>query len=111
MSGSPDQSEYDPDLPAEEGGAPDDGYEEEAPDNLQEMGQIVGNVPVPLVVELGRVECSARDVMYLRIGQILELRRSPYEPLDLVVNGRTLGKGELVEIEGQLGIRIVEMLK
>ena len=91
-------------------------YQKEAPhpmdqENFGQMGSVVSDVPVPLVVELGRVETRARDIMHLRLGQILELRRSPYEPLDLVVNGQLRGKGELVEIEGQLGVRIIELYK
>lgn len=86
----------------------DEGYQGE---NFDEMGAVVSDVPVPLVVELGRVECNARDIMYLRVGQVMDLRRSPYDYLDLVVNGQPLGKGELVEIEGQLGIRIIELSK
>ncbi len=109
MKGVLDRSEFDMDENQE--------YEsefEEVPeegDNLEEMGQIVSDVSVPLVVELGRIEAKARDIIHLRVGQVLELRRSPYEPLDLVVNGEVFGKGELVEIEGQLGVRIVQLLK
>ncbi len=80
-------------------------------DNLEEMGPVLGDVPVPLVVELGRINCRARDIMYLRVGQILELNRSPHEPLDLVVNGQMIGRGELVEVEGKLGIRIISLNK
>ena len=75
------------------------------------MAPVLSDVPVPLIVEMGRVECRARDIMHLRVGQVMELHRSPYAPLDLVVNGQLLGKGELVEIEGQLGIRIIELHK
>ena len=83
----------------------------ETGDNLDVMGPVLGTVPVPLVVELGRVETNARELMHMRMGQILELRRSPYEPLDLVVNGQVYGKGELVEIEGQIGLKIVKLYR
>ncbi|MCB9640383.1 MAG: type III secretion system cytoplasmic ring protein SctQ [Myxococcales bacterium] len=96
------QSEY------QEGDMPG-GYGDDA--NYEEMAPVLSDVPVPLIVELGRVEAKARDLAYLRLGQVLELRRSPYEPLDLVVNGQILGKGELVEIDGQLGVRIIELRK
>ena len=41
----------------------------------------------------------------------MELGRSPAEPVDLVVNGRLLAKGELVEIEGALGVKILSLVK
>ncbi|MCK6509034.1 type III secretion system cytoplasmic ring protein SctQ [Myxococcota bacterium] len=109
-----DRSEFEDDnQPAypneyQEGNMPG-GYGEDA--NYEQMAPVLSDVPVPLIVELGRVEAKARDLAYLRLGQVLELRRSPYEPLDLVVNGQILGKGELVEIDGQLGVRIIELRK
>lgn len=116
VNGAVDRSEYEMDdnqnYPSEyedEGYGAESGENEE--ENLEQMGPVLSDVPVPLVVEMGRIECKARDIMYLRMGQVLELRRSPYEPLNLVVNGQLLGRGELVEIEGQLGVRITELLK
>ena len=109
MTGELNRSEYDMSENHED--YEDSYHEEGGEDNLGEMGPVVNDLSVPMVVELGRLEYKARDIMHLRLGQTLELRRSPYEPLDLVVNGQLLGKGELVEIEGQLGVRIIELLK
>ena len=109
ISGILDRSEYEADNSQN---YPNEYQRGDMPnDNFDEMAPVLSDVPVPLVVELGRVEAKARDISFLRLGQILELRRSPYEPLDLVVNGQLLGKGELVEIDGQLGIRIIELRK
>lgn len=84
------------------------GYEEEP---LPESANMLHDVAVAMVVELGRVSVSAADVMGLRPGQVIELSRAPGDPVDLVVDGKRLGKGELVEIEGELGVRILELLK
>ena len=54
---------------------------------------------------------SAADVMGLRAGQVIELSRAPGEPVDLVVDGKRIGKGELVEIDGELGVRILNLVK
>ncbi len=94
----------------------EEGYEVEGEaeangDNLAEVEPLLSDLPVPVVVELGRVELSADEVICLRPGQLLELGRSPTDPVDLVVNGRLLAKGELVEIEGQLGVRISSLAK
>lgn len=84
----------------------DDAYPEEP---LPESVGMLSDVAVPLVVELGRVSVSAADVMALRPGQVIELNRSPNEAVDLVVDGKRLGRGELVEIDGELGVRILEL--
>ena len=49
--------------------------------------------------------------MGLRPGQVIELSRSPGEPVDLVVAGKRIGKGELVEIDGELGVRILSLAR
>jgi type III secretion system YscQ/HrcQ family protein len=96
-------------------GGEDQAQGEEVPidddDNLAEAGPLLGDIPINVVVELGRVQLTADEVIRLRAGQLLELGRSPSDPVDLVVNGKLLAKGELVEIEGALGVKILSLLK
>ncbi len=88
------------------------GYEEQQhADNLEESQALLGDVPIAVVVEIGRVQLTADEVICLRSGQLLELGRSPNDPIDLVVNGQLLAKGELVEIEGALGVKILSLVK
>jgi flagellar motor switch protein FliM len=84
----------------------DDG--DEAPPSAEAAG-LLDDVTVAMVVELGRVMVSAADVMGLRAGQVIELSRQPGEAVDLVVDGKRIGKGELVEIDGELGVRILSL--
>lgn len=88
-----------------------DGYEEDNGDEppSAEAAGLLDDVTVAMVVELGRVMVSAADVMGLRPGQVIELSRAPGEPVDLVVDGKRIGKGELVEIDGELGVRILSL--
>jgi type III secretion system YscQ/HrcQ family protein len=72
---------------------------------------LLDDVTVAMVVELGRVTVTAADVVGLRAGQVIELSRQPGEPVDLVVDGKRIGKGELVEIDGELGVRILSLVK
>lgn len=96
-----------------------EGYEEQPEedipiddgDNLVEAEPLLGDVPIHVVVELGRVQLTADEVIRLRAGQLMELGRSPADPVDLVVNGKLLAKGELVEIEGALGVKILNLVK
>ena len=96
----------------------DDGYDEAASagqthdaDNLAEAERLLGDVPINVVVELGRVELTADEVIRLRNGHLMELGRSPADPVDLVVSGKLLARGELVEIEGNLGVKILSLVK
>ena len=80
-------------------------------DNLAEAEPLLGDIPIAVVVELGRVQLTADEVIRLRAGQLIELGRSPTDPVDLVVNGKLLAKGELVEIEGALGVKLLNLVK
>lgn len=93
----------------------EDGYEEASEEGyeepLPESAGMLRDVTVPMVVELGRVTVSAADVVALRPGQVVELSRAPGDPVDLVVDGKRIGRGELVEIEGELGVRILDLAR
>lgn len=71
-----------------------------------EMEPFLRDLPVTVVIEMGRVQLTAEEVLGLRAGQVLELGRSPTPTVDVVTNGHRLAAGELVEIEGRLGVRI-----
>lgn len=91
-------------------------YEEAAeetgePDNMAETEGLLRDIAVPLVIEIGRVKMSATDVVNLRVGQVFDLKRSPHDPVDLVVQNRLIGKGELVEVDGNLGVRLLSLAK
>jgi flagellar motor switch protein FliM len=81
----------------------------EDPPTAESTGML-NDVNVPMVVEIGRVRVSAADVVGLRPGHVIELSRSPGDQVDLVVSGKRIGKGELVEIEGELGVRILSLI-
>ena len=71
---------------------------------------LVLDIPVRLSVELGRTEIPIREVVNLGRGSMIELDRSPGEPLDVRVNGVLIGRGEVVVInEDRLGLRFIEV--
>jgi flagellar motor switch/type III secretory pathway protein FliN/pSer/pThr/pTyr-binding forkhead associated (FHA) protein len=67
------------------------------------------SVPLTIAVELGRCNLTLAETTRLRLGQILNLRRAPQEPVDLTIEGKLIGKGELVNIEGEIGVRILQL--
>jgi type III secretion protein Q len=67
------------------------------------------DLPVRLVFELGRVELSLGELQRLARGALVPLARPVDEPLDIMANGRRLGRGTLVQIGDSLGVRIVSL--
>jgi type III secretion system YscQ/HrcQ family protein len=78
-------------------------------DNKSEGSELLADIPLQIAVELARVPVTADEVVALKVGQVLELHRSPGEPVELSVNGKVVARGELVEVEGQLGVRVLSL--
>ena len=60
-------------------------------------------------VEMAGLRMRIDELARLRTGQILELACRATDPVDLVVDGRSIARGELVDIEGRLGVRIAQV--
>jgi len=63
-------------------------------------------LPVRLHVVLSQIELSLTELTGLVKGSVVELNRGKSDPVQLVANGKTIGSGELVEVEGKLGVQI-----
>ena len=66
-----------------------------------------GQLPVLLHVVVGEKEMSLAEANGLVPGSIIELEAREGEPVDLAINGTRVGKGELVKVEGKLGVKIL----
>jgi flagellar motor switch protein FliN len=66
-------------------------------------------VPVTLTVELGRVTIPLHRLADLKPGDVLELGRHAREPVELTSNGRLVARGELVQIDRELGVRVTNV--
>jgi type III secretion system YscQ/HrcQ family protein len=66
-------------------------------------------VPVTLVVELGRVNLPLRRLADLKPGDVIELGRHSREPVELTSGGRLVARGELVQIDTELGVRVTSV--
>jgi flagellar motor switch/type III secretory pathway protein FliN len=71
-----------------------------------ELAQIVGETPIVVRLELGSLEMSAAEWAGLRPGDVVQCGRRIEEPVVLRAGGREIARGELVDIEGELGVRI-----
>jgi len=68
------------------------------------------DIPLEISVELGRVKMLVKDVIELGTGSIVEIEKAAGEPVDVMVNGRLVARGEVVVIEDNFGVRVTEIL-
>lgn len=71
---------------------------------------IIMDIPLEVSVELGRVKLQVREVVELGAGSIVEIDKAAGEPVDVLVNGRLVARGEVVVIDDNFGVRITEIL-
>ena len=76
---------------------------EEAADPRPDFSQL----PILLHVVVGEKEMSLEEANGLIPGSIIELDAREGEPVDLAINGKRVGKGELVNVDGRLGVKIL----
>ncbi|MBX3120363.1 MAG: flagellar motor switch protein FliN [Fimbriimonadaceae bacterium] len=72
--------------------------------------ELLLDIPLEISVELGRVRMMVKEVVELGTGSIVEIDKAAGEPVDVMVNGRLVAKGEVVVIEDNFGVRITEIL-
>lgn len=70
----------------------------------------LSDVPIDLTVEIGRTRLTVGETLELRQGSILTLNRMAGEPVDLLVNGTPIARGEVVVIDEQFGVRITDVI-
>lgn len=68
------------------------------------------DVPVRVQAVLGRTRLTVDELLGLQPGSVVELDRRAGEPVDLLVNGRLIARGELVLVEGALGVTLTELV-
>jgi flagellar motor switch protein FliN/FliY len=69
----------------------------------------LSDVPMELSVEIGRTRMTVGETLDLRIGSIVTLERLAGEPVDLLVNGTPIARGEVVVVDEQFGLRVTQI--
>ena len=77
----------------------------------QENIDLIMDVPLEVTVEVGRTNKSIKEILDFAPGTIIELDKLAGEPVDVLVNGKFVAKGEVVVIEESFGIRLTEITK
>lgn len=79
-----------------------------APAGPGDLGRLC-DVTVELSVEVGRTRMTLGQALALGPGSVVALSRSAREPVDLLVNGKPVARGEVVVIDDEFGLRITEV--
>lgn len=108
-------------MSEENAATPEAALEAQAPQVLQEGSgsaevtsdglDLVIDVPLRLTVELGTSRMLLRDVLQLGKGSVVDLDRHPNDPVDILVNGRLIARGDLASDDERLAVRIVELVQ
>jgi flagellar motor switch protein FliN/FliY len=72
--------------------------------------RVLENIEVRMTVEVGRTEITIRDLLRLNEGSVVELDRLAGDPLDILINGTMIAKGEVVMVGERFGVRFGEIV-
>ena len=118
---APEQVDPEPEVPGQDtpdaggdaagegpGVTPVELSELESVERPNEVGnlELLRGIELTVTVEVGRARMRVKDLLGLHEGSVVELDRPVGSPVDLLANGRTIARGEIVLVEDQLGIRV-----
>lgn len=67
-------------------------------------------IPLELVIELGRANLTVRELAQLACDDVIELDRLASQPLDVLAGGRVIARGEVVVVDGRVSLRVTELV-
>ena len=68
------------------------------------------DIPLEVTVELGRTRLELRELLALASGSVVELGKAAGEPLDVLVNGKLVARGECVMVNDKFGVRLTDIV-
>lgn len=71
---------------------------------------LLRDVPLEVHAQLGRSRKLVKDILKLNVGSVIELDKEAGEPVDILVNNKLIARGDVVEIDGNYGVRIIEIV-
>ncbi len=89
---------------------PQEGLQEPAREGLSVNLDLILDLPVTVSIELGRTRLQVEDILRLGQGSVVELKKLAGEPLEILVQGRPIGKGEVVVVNEKYGIRLTDII-
>ena len=71
---------------------------------------LLKDVPLTVTAELGRARMLVKEILKLGLGSVIELEKLTGEPVDILVNGKVIARGEVVAIDENFGVRLTEVV-
>ena len=71
---------------------------------------LLRDVPLEVHAQLGKTRKLVKEILKFNVGSIIELDKEAGEPVDILVNNKLIARGDVVEIDGNYGVRIIEIL-
>lgn len=84
-------------------------YESQNPQAVQRDISFILDVPLELTVVIGRTKMLVQELLQLGQGSVVALEKAAGEPMEVYVNDKLIGKGEVVVVNEKLGIRITDI--
>ncbi len=110
---SGDEGETDRVEPADEDSVQENGEAQEGSEGSRDEKanvDLIMDLPLQVVVELGRTKMLINDLLQIGQGSVIELNKQVGEALDILVNGKLVARGEVVVVKDKFGVRITEVL-
>lgn len=90
--------------------APGFGARDRAPVNTDGNFDLLAGISLRVSVEVGSASLTLSELLQLGKGSVVELDRQASDLLDILVNGTLIAKGEIVDVNGRYGIRVVDVV-
>lgn len=87
-----------------------DGFGEEFGSSEDVKLDAILDIPVHISMEIGRTQISIRNLLKLNQGSVVELDRLAGEPMDVLVNGTLIARGEVVVVNDKFGLRLTDII-
>jgi len=87
------------------------GFDAENDDAIYHSSKFIEDVPLLIIAEIGRTQISMQKVLNLKKGNLVEFNKIVGEPMDVVVGGRLMARGEIVVVNERYGVRISEVTR
>ena len=87
------------------------GFDAENDDAIYHSSKFIEDVPLLIIAEIGRTQISVQKVLNLKKGNLVEFNKIVGEPMDVVVGGRLMARGEIVVVNERYGVRISEVTR
>jgi flagellar motor switch protein FliN/FliY len=81
----------------------------ESPTNVRNLDVLL-DIELPLAVRFGQTELPLLTLVRLGPGSVIDLKRSADEPVDVMVSGKVIARGEVVVVDGNYGVRVTEVM-